>query len=37
MDTLNNPDMDLVLSTDDIVILMGPEENIHKIAELFSS
>lgn len=37
MDTLNNPDMDLVLSTDDIVILMGPEENIHKITELFSS
>jgi len=37
MDTLNNPDMDLVLSTDDIIILMGPEENIHKIAELFSS
>ncbi len=35
-DTLNNPDMDLVLSTDDIIILMGPEENIHKIAELFS-
>ncbi|MDD1723225.1 MAG: TrkA C-terminal domain-containing protein [Methanothrix sp.] len=37
MDTLNNPDIDLVLSTDDIIILMGPEENIHKMTELFSS
>ncbi len=37
MDTLSNPQRDLVLLPDDVVILMGPEENIHKIADLFSS
>jgi CPA2 family monovalent cation:H+ antiporter-2 len=36
-DTLNNPEADLVLYAEDIVILMGPEESIHKIAGLFSS
>lgn len=37
MDTLSNPDSDLVLLPDDVVILLGPEEGIHKIADLFSS
>ena len=37
MDTLSNPQRDLVLLPDDVVILMGPDENIHKIADLFSS
>jgi len=37
MDTLSSPDSDLVLLPDDVVILLGPEEGIHKIADLFSS
>jgi CPA2 family monovalent cation:H+ antiporter-2 len=37
MDTLSNPDRGLVLLTDDVVILMGREENIHKVADLFRS
>ncbi|HOU70166.1 MAG TPA: cation:proton antiporter [Methanothrix sp.] len=37
MDTLSNPDKGLVLLTDDVVILMGREENIHKVADLFRS
>ena len=37
MDTLSNPQRDLVLLPEDVVILMGPEDNIHKIADLFSS
>ena len=37
MDTLSNPQRDLVLLPEDVVILMGPEENINKIAELFST
>jgi len=36
-DTLSSPQADLVLQADDIVILAGPEESIHKIAGLFSS
>ncbi|MGV8175222.1 MAG: cation:proton antiporter [Methanothrix sp.] len=34
---LNNPKADLVLYAEDIVILMGPEESIKKIAGLFNS
>jgi len=37
MDTLSNPDRGLMLLTDDVVILMGREENIHKVADLFRS
>jgi len=37
METLSNPQRDLVLLPDDVVILMGREDNIHKIADLFSS
>lgn len=36
-DTLSNPDKNYVLSADEIIILLGPEEKIHKIAELFSN
>jgi len=37
MDTLSNPDGDLVLLPDDVIIMMGREENIHKVADLFRS
>jgi len=37
VETLSNPQRDLVLLPEDVVILMGQEENINKIAELFSS
>jgi len=37
MDTLSNPDREMVLLPDDVVILMGREENIHKVADLFRS
>ncbi len=37
METLSNPQRDLVLLPDDVVILIGPEENIQKIADLFRS
>ncbi len=36
-DTISNPDKDFVLWTDDVVILLGPEEKVRTIAELFSS
>jgi CPA2 family monovalent cation:H+ antiporter-2 len=35
-DTLSHPDTNYVLSAGEIIILLGPEEKIHKIAELFS-
>jgi monovalent cation:H+ antiporter-2, CPA2 family len=35
--TVSNPDKNFVLLADDIVILLGPEEKLHKIAELFSA
>ena len=36
-ETLSSPDMDFLLLPDDIIILLGPEESIHKIGELFAS
>ncbi len=35
--TINNPDKKFVLLADDIIILQGPEDKVHKIAELFSA